>query len=284
MPPVTRSQVGKVQTTIDAVDFSGSRIKVGPSATGQGTHTVWVYLDIAETESTKPAAASVSLWPTLSTLSSLTESVESDRPQTPEPHASRTAGSVIATPKRLQRSPGRIGGHGIDFGRDGSGVIVRDIVDGAGVSQSTHNNGEIVMGNAQSSGDCQNYMQQRRESMERRNAELAVWRAAQSEEYEQMGDADVFKNTAPRLGPEGTVLIEEDTSSQRDNTGIHMDNARLAELQDRQNLQAWALGLEPTIIIHPGQYEPPRRTSLGWNQRERRALRSLVLEPTELVL
>lgn len=284
MPPVTRSQVGKVQTTIDAVDFSGSPIKVGPSATGQGTRTVWVYLDIAETESTKPAAASVSLWPTLSTLSSLTESVESDRPQTPEPHASWTAGSVIATPKRLQRSPGRIGGHGIDFWRDGSGVIVRDIVDGAGVSQSSHNNGEIVMGDAQSSGDCQNYMQQRRESMERRNAELAVWRAAQSEEYEQMGDADVFKNTAPRLGPEGTVLIEEDTSSQRDNTGIHMDNARLAELQDRQNLQAWALGLEPTIIIHPGQYEPPRRTSLGWNQREKRALRSLVLEPTELVL
>jgi hypothetical protein len=120
-----------------------------------------------------------------------------------------------------------------------------------------------------------------RELMERRNAELAVWRAAQSEEYEPMGDADVFKKTAPRLGPEGTVLIEENTSSQRDN---QMDNAGLAELQHRQNLQAWALGLEPTIIIRPGQYEPPRRTLPGWNRRERRTLRSLALEPTELVL
>ncbi|KIM76240.1 hypothetical protein PILCRDRAFT_824474 [Piloderma croceum F 1598] len=282
MPPVTRSQAGKVQTTIHAVDLSGSPIKVGPSATGQGTRTVWVYLDVAETESTKPAAASVSLWPTLSTLSSLTESVESDRPQTPEPRASWTAGSVIATPTRLQRSPGHIGGHGIDFWRDGSGVIVRDIVDGAGVSQSSHHNGEVAMGDTQSGGNCQNYMmQQMRELMERRNAELAVWKAAQSEEYEPMGDADVFKNTAPRLGPEGTILIEENTSSQRD---TQTDNAELAELQHRQNLQAWALGLEPTIIIHPGQYEPPRRTLPGWNRRERQALRSLALEPTELVL
>jgi len=161
-------------------------------------------------------------------------------------------------------------------------VIVRDIVDGAGVSQSSHNNGEIAMGDVQSGGNNQ----QMRELMERRNAELAVWRAAQSEEYAPMGDADVFKNTAPRLGPEGTVLIEENTSSQRANTGIQMDNAGLAdsELQHRQNLQAWALGLEPTIIIRPGQYEPPRRTLPGWNRRERRALRSLALEPTELVL
>jgi len=140
------------------------------------------------------------------------------------------------------------------------------------------------MGDVQSGGNSQNDMQQMKELMERRNAELAMWRAAQSEEYEAMGEADVFKNTAPRLGPEGTVIIEDNTSSQRDNTGIQMDNAGLTELQHRQNLQARALGLEPTIIIRPGQYEPPRRTLPGWNRRETRALRSLALEPTELVL
>ena len=290
MPPVTRSQAAnKVQTSTHAVDASGSPIKVGPSATGQGTRIVWVYAHVEETESTKPARASVSLWPTLSTLSSLTESVESDRPQTPEPHPSWTAGSVIATPKKLQRSPGRIGGHSIDFWRDGSGVIVRDIIDGAGVSQNSHNTGgsEIVMDDEQSGGDSQNYMQQMRALMERREAELAVWKAAQSDEHESMDDADVFENSAPRLGPESTVLIDGNASSYGNDTDMETDDAELAELQHRQNIQARALGLEATIIIRPGQYEPPRRTVPRWNlisQGGEPTSRPLTLEPTELVL
>src|ERR1700734_1577814 len=137
MPPVTRSQIRNVQAIAHTVDAQGTPIKIVPSATGQGTRTIWVYPaaspDVEETESTAPVRASVSAWPTLSTLSSLTDSmssIESDRPQTPDLRASWTAGSAITTPKKLQRSPDRIGGHSIDFWRNGSGVVVRDIIDG----------------------------------------------------------------------------------------------------------------------------------------------------------
>jgi hypothetical protein len=285
MSPVTRSQAKKVQAVEHTVDARGSPIKIVPSATGQGKRTVWIYPAIETTESAKPRRANMSAWPTLSSLSSLSESVlniESDRPKTPAPRDSWTAGSVIMTPKKLQRSPDRIGGYGIDFWRNGSGVIVRDIVDGAGVSQNSQNNrGRSDTDGEQSGVDSRDYMQQMRLLLERREAELAAWVAAQPDERGSMDDG------ARRLGPEGTVLISENASSYEGDTDMESDGEELTVLQHRQNLRARALGLEPTVIIGPEQYQPPRCTLPSWNlinQGGEPAERLLGLEPTELVL
>ena len=285
MSPLTRSQAKKVQAIEHAVDARGSPIKIVPSATGQGKRTVWIYPAVETTESGKLPRANMSAWPTLSSLSSLSESVlniESDRPKTPAPRDSWTAGSDIATPKKLQRSPDHIGGYGIDFWRDGSGVVMRDIVGSAGVSQNSQNNrGGSDTDDEQSGVDSRHYMQQMRLLLERREAELAAWMAAQPNEYGSMGDG------ARRLGPEGTVLINENASSYEGNTDMESDGEELTVLQHRQNLRARALGLEPTVIIGPEQYQPPRRSLPCWNlinQGGGPAERLLGLEPTELVL
>jgi hypothetical protein len=137
---------------------------------------------------------------------------------------------------------------------------------------------EIETDDEQSGGDGHDYMQQMRVLIQKRELELTAWTAAQSDEHEFMDDG------APRLGPEGTVLVSENASSYGGDTDIGTDDEELAALQHRQNHRAQALGLEPTIIIGPGQYESPRRTLPRWNLDGEQASRALGLEPTELVL
>jgi hypothetical protein len=219
-------------------------------------------------------------------------SIESDRPQTPDLRASWTAGSAITTPKKLQRSPDRIGGHSIDFWRNGSGVVVRDIIDGAGVSQNSHTNvgGSETQMDEQSGVDSQNYIDQMKLLVERREAALAAWTAAQSHDHEYAGvfeDSPPGAGGGPGLGPEGTVLISENASSYAGDTDIETDDEELADLQRQHNLQARALGLEPTILVGPGHYQPPTRILPRWSligQGKELAARPLGGEPTELVL
>ena len=294
MPPVTRSQARNVR---DTAGTGGGPIIVVPPASSRRARTVRVYPVTStrhrKTEANELARASVPAWPTLSTLSSLTDSVSSVEPdglETPEPPASWAAGSVIAAPRKLQRSPDRIGGHGIDFWRNGSGVIVQDIVDGAGVSQNSHSNGgDKEMDAVQQGGDSEEYIQKMISLMER-EAALVAWTAAQLNSM----DTDVVENGAqqtrvgPHLGPEGTFLNDEHPSPYEGDTDIETDNNNeLFALQHRHNLQTRALGLEPTILLGPGQYEPPKRLLPRWNlagQGGERVLNSLGLEPTELVL
>ena len=137
------------------------------------------------------------------------------------------------------------------------------------------------MDGEQSGIDSRDYMQQMRLLLERREAELAAWVAAQPDEHGSMDD------NARRLGPEGTVLISENASSYEGDTDMGSDNEEQTVLQHRQNLRARALGLEATVIIGPEQYQSPRCT-LPWqnfnNQGGGLAERLLGLEPTELVL
>ena len=298
MPPVTRSQARNVR---DTAGTGGGPINIVPPASSRRARTVRVYPVTStrhrKTEANESAKTSVSAWPTLSTLSSLTDSVSSVEPdglQTPESPASWAAGSVIAAPRKLQRSPDRIGGHGIDFWRNGSGVIVQDIVDGARVSQNSHNNGgDKEIDAVQQGGDSEEYIQQMISLMERREAALAAWTAAQLNVLNSM-DTDVVENgsqqtrVGPHLGPEGTFLIDEHPSPYEGDTDIETDNNNeLFALQHRHNLQTRALGLEPTILFGPGQYEPPKRLLPRWNlagQGGEGVLNLLGLEPTELVL
>jgi hypothetical protein len=189
------------------------------------------------------------------------------------------------TPKKLQRSPGRIGGHSIDFWRNGSGVITQNIINGAESSQNSHDKGSGS--DEAQSRDSQDYMRQMRLLMERREAELMAWAAAHADDDESIDDLNVFEDSAPhaksgrRLGPEGTVLIGENASG---DTYIETDSEDFAVWQHRRNFRAQALRLEPTIIIGSAQYEYPRRL---WNlvvQGREPGSRPLGNVSTELVL
>jgi hypothetical protein len=164
------------------------------------------------------------------------------------------------TPKKLQRNADRIGGHGIDFWRNGSGVIVRGVVDHGGISQNSHqsrNRSGVGSDNQQEDGHTQDYMEHMKALIERRETELASWIIAQSNMHQSV-------DGSPRLGPEGTILITESASSYGGDTDIETDGEGLVA-PEHQNLQA--LVLEPTIIA--GRSEP--------------ATSPLGFEPTELV-
>jgi len=223
MPPVTRSQARNGQDITYTVDASGRLIL---PATSQRARTVRVYPVSSPDVKNESTRASVSAWPTLSTLSSLTDSAQSIKPnrlRTPGPHGSWTAGSVIMTPKKLQRSPGRIGGHSIDFWRNGSGVITQNIINGAESSQNSHDKGSGS--DEAQSRDSQDYMRQMRLLIERREAELMAWAAAHADDDESIDDSNAFEDSAPhaksghryRDGQRGLCCMA--TSSQLPSTG-----------------------------------------------------------------
>lgn len=92
-----------------------------------------------------PPPAPVQQWPTLSSMSALTDSTvsiesqagpsEARSPRTPEPRHRGSWHPHLAPPRRappLVRSPDRIGGHGINFWRneDASGVFTQGMIHG----------------------------------------------------------------------------------------------------------------------------------------------------------
>lgn len=211
MPPVTRKQAQQqqLQNVIRTVDNAGNQIVIKPSATGLGTHTTWVYPDANATESSQQPSE-LSDWPSLSSLDSLTDSeasIESDPPQTP-PRGSWTAESVLGTPRKLQRSPLRIGGHGINFWGDGSGVVTQNIINGAELFR-----GEAVPSTSGLDRDQAALMIKRREK------EL-IEMMANLEDDSMSSDEEIFDGATRHFSPDGTDILSGTESSDGEDTDM----------------------------------------------------------------
>lgn len=291
MAPMTRSMARRLPPTALSyeVDSSGDPIKIVLSETGQGTRTIWIYPESHWNESSQTTSEPfISAWPTLSTLSTLTASVlsvNSERPHTPGPRESWTqrASMVPSAPKKLQRSPERIGGHRVDFWRDGSGVVVQGLV---GHRESVIPQSQPEMNDQEMDAtDCMSEMRRLREE---REAELDDWISSQganeldeedTEMSQDLFDASQQSNSAKRLGPEGTELITE-------STGISEGDTEMVTDDDEREVRA--LGLQSTLIVDPSQHETvaPRRTPTSWNVHRRTAHTSRPLEwkSTELIV
>lgn len=220
----------------------------------------------------------VSAWPTLSTLTSLSDSVvsvESYKPKTPKRRPSWNAGPAILTPKKLKRSPDRIGGHGIDFWKNGSGVVLRGIVDSTGAPQEAYRNTRKSQdddeGGGQSSMGGHRGLEQMKMMKEDLEA-VGVFHAnkpkvGQSDDTQSTSVGDEFNSghqvKRQRLGPEGTILISDyasscgsDTDMDTDDGAVHSDIGRSSR----------ALGLEPTLIIDQDLHSTSghHARALGW--------------------
>lgn len=285
MPPFTRSQARNAIAAHYPVGGGEDLVATAPQTTNQAPTTarrqtdgtssqaqsVWSALSslstltdlTASVESitlAEPRASCMrqngevqSAWPTLSSPSTLTESAasqESAKPRTPENPVSWTPGSVMLTPRKLGPSPKRIGGHDIDFWRDGSGVIVHGIVDEQSSSQDNQDlaarsqrNREVMQGFspilARKIGERERQIQAEFEASQITNGG-----------YERSLDRDLLKENSfsllhpnqtcsQRLGPEGTILI--DSESQNSAHGSHI------------------LGLQPTEIIGEEQQQSTSR-------------------------
>ncbi|KDQ60299.1 hypothetical protein JAAARDRAFT_32679 [Jaapia argillacea MUCL 33604] len=128
MPYNTRS-TSKKNAFVVAYASQAANMTFTTSATGMGMHMRWVY-DEADGEEEEVSPVELEPNYTLSSLSTLTPQSSIDEPVTgdlvttddrlctPEPFGANTGLLIPGAPKKLQRTPDRIGGHGIKFWGD----------------------------------------------------------------------------------------------------------------------------------------------------------------------
>lgn len=293
MPPFTRSQARNAMAATHPAGGGNDPAEAAPQTTNQPSTTVgwqtagtsgqaqsaWPTLSslstltdsVASVESVRPPEPRApcmshsgqvhSAWSTLSSLSTLTESApsqESARPHTPENRESWTPGSVVLTPRKLGPSPRRIGGHGIDFWRDGSGVVVQGIVDEQSSSQNNQDLAARSQRNREAMRGVEPMLVRRIGERERQiQAEFEASQQSQGQssqipegryggslgpslqnENSSSHDEEIVEDDpvphpaqagSQRLGPEGTILIDSESWHSSDGSQ--------------------ALGLQPTEII-----------------------------------
>ena len=301
MPPFTRSQARKAMAAHYPAGGGKEPTAGAPQTTNQAptiargqtagissqAQSAWPTLSslstltdsMASVDAVRPAeprASCVQVQPTLSSLSTLTESAasqESEKPRTPENRASWTPGSVVLTPRKLGPSPKRIGGHDIDFWRDGSGVIVHGIVDEQSSSQNNQDlaarsqrNREVMRGFepvlARRIGERERQIQAEFETSQRQGSQIPDGRygPSLSPDLQNLSHIGVTNDKetdlvpqirSQRLGPEGTILIDSESGNSKH--GSQMLGLQPTEIMDGEQQQSQSIPRR----IFPCRSNPP---------------------------
>lgn len=229
----------------------------------------------------KPEARrDLNAWPTLSSLSSLTdptspaESRVPTAPHTPKPRSSWHPDLAPRRGKPLTRSPDRIGGHGIDFWKDTSGVVTRGVVNGA-MFAPTRPNGDVRA--------RQLDQKEERALMATRQAYFEGWLEANGggAGSSAHGIGLARQDTIPR--DELGESMEEDGGEQQ-SSQPHLGSGDTIVIDHEDQWPTWgAVPLRQvahdTIIIDEHQEVTPRQRAFA----PRQGTRPLGLQPTEPV-
>ncbi|KZP08297.1 hypothetical protein FIBSPDRAFT_874717 [Athelia psychrophila] len=222
-------------------------------------------------------------WPTLSSLSTLTDSTLSvgshpstiEAPRTPEPHQ-RGSWHPHLAPKRappLTRSPDRIGGHGINFWRndDASGVFTRGMING-------------IFHERRDPHPRQLDGKEERAAMAARQAHLEN-RLIGPGRPSTRGENDFYMGSLLSDDDEAGQSMQEDESEGHSQLHpedtIIIDHEALASAL-APSLSGQAMGAESTILIDHSQATDGQRSLALCPRRQGRA--PLGLRPTEPVV